>query len=90
MQGETITLPSSHDGNLKIYNNFDCKISVSDSSIGNFSIEPFDVFHTNYNPRLHETDVVFINVDPTCQFQTNTSNKNISVVKGKVGNMITF
>lgn len=90
MQSETVTLPSSLNGHLRIYNNFDCKVIISDSSIGNFSIEPFDAFHINYNPRVHKTDVLSVNVDPMCQFQTNTSNKNISIIKGNVSNTITF
>lgn len=89
LQGNTLNI-SSNEGYLRIYNNFDCKVAVSDSSGDNFSIEPIDVFDINYNPVLNETSILSIDVDRTCQLKTSTLKQQVSVVKGKVRIMNTF
>lgn len=88
-QGNTLNI-SSDEGYLRIYNNFDCKVAVSDSSGDNFSIEPIDVFNVSYNPVHNETSILSIDVDHTCQLKTSTLKQQVSVIKGKVRIMNTF
>lgn len=86
LQGETLTI-SSNEGILRIYNNLGCKVSISNSMIGNFSIEPLDVFNISCSNILNKNDILSINVDNACQFETNTWKQPIFIHEGKVRTM---
>ncbi|XP_026809644.1 peptide transporter family 1-like [Rhopalosiphum maidis] len=82
--GQTFTI-SSNEGQLRIYNNFDCNVSVSSSLVGNFNIEQLDVVHINYNSTVfNETDVLSIDLHPMCKLKMNTLKQNVFIDKGKV------
>ncbi|XP_022167052.1 solute carrier family 15 member 1-like [Myzus persicae] len=83
--GQTSVL-ASNEGQLRIFNNFDCGVAMSGSLVGNFSIEPLDVLHINYSSAVfNETDVLSINVEPTCQLlKTGTLKQRVFIVKGGV------
>lgn len=67
-----------------MYNNFDCNVSVSSSLVGNFTIEQLDVVHINYSSTVYnETDVLSIELHPTCKLKMSTS-KHVFIDKGKV------
>jgi len=70
---------------LRIYNNFDCNVAVSGSLVGNFSIEKLDVLHINYSSiKVNETDVLSINLHPTCELKMSTLKQHVFIDKGKV------
>lgn len=75
----------SNEGQLRIYNNFDCNVSISGSLVGNFSIEQLDVLHINYNSNVfNETDVLSIDLISSCELKTNTFKQHVFIEKGKV------
>lgn len=68
-----------------MYNNFDCNVSVSSSLVGNFTIEQLDVVHINYSSTVYnETDVLSIELHPTCELKMSTSIQHVFIDKGKV------
>lgn len=77
----------SNEGILRIYNNLDCKVAISNSMIGNFSIEPLDVFNISCNHRLNENNILTINVENGCQFKTSIWKQPIFIHEGKVRTM---
>ncbi|XP_050054174.1 peptide transporter family 1-like isoform X2 [Aphis gossypii] len=82
--GQTFTI-SSNEGQLRMYNNFDCNVSVSSSLVGNFTIEQLDVVHINYSSTVYnETDVLSIELHPTCELKMSTSIQHVFIDKGKV------
>lgn len=82
---------SANESYLRIYNGFDCKVTVSNPLIGNSSIGPLDVFKFNYKPVLSETDILlFIEVDPVCQIKTSTVKQHVKIVKGRVRILFIF
>uniref|UniRef100_A0A2H8U2U1 Peptide transporter family 1 n=1 Tax=Melanaphis sacchari TaxID=742174 RepID=A0A2H8U2U1_9HEMI len=82
--GQTLILPSN-EAQLKIYNNFECDITISGSLIGNFKIEPLDVLHINYSlEEFNKTDNISIEVNPTCQLETDTLKQRIFIVRKRV------
>lgn len=84
LQGQTLIL-QSNEGQLRMYNNFNCGVTISDSMVGNFSIEPLDVLHINYSlEEFNKTDVISINVNPTCQLKTGTLKQHVFIVKERV------
>jgi len=84
LQGHPLVLPLN-EGQLRIYNNFDCHVAMSGSLVGNFSIEPLDVFHINYSPAVfNETDVLSIDVNPKCQLKTSALKQRVFIVQGRV------
>lgn len=93
-QGQTLTL-APNEGQLRIYNNFDCGVAMSSSLIGNFSIEPFDALRINYSTTVfNESDVLSIDVNPTCQLlktvKTSNLKQRVFIVKGRVRVIIIF
>ncbi|KAL5232676.1 hypothetical protein ACI65C_000086 [Semiaphis heraclei] len=95
MFGQTLTL-APNEGQLRIYNNFDCGVAMSSSLIGNFSIEPFDALRINYSTTVfNESDVLSIDVNPTCQLlktvKTSNLKQRVFIVKGRVSSyLLTF
>jgi len=84
LQGQTLILPSN-EGQLRIYNNFDCNVSVSSSLVGNFTIEQLDVVHIDYSSTVYnETDVLSIDLHPSCELKISTSKQHVFIDKGKV------
>lgn len=69
---------------MRIYNQLNCKVAISDSLIGNFSIDSHDVFYADISPELNETRILSIDTDSNCQFKTNNSKQYALIVKGKV------
>jgi len=73
------------ESQLRIYNNFDCNVSISGSLVGNFSIEKLDVLHINYNTTVfNETDVLSIDLLPSCELKSNTLKQHVFIEKGTV------
>jgi len=91
LHGQSSVL-ASNEGQLRIYNNVDCAVAMSGSLVGNFSIEPLDVLHINYNPAVfNETDVLSIDVNPMCQFlKTGNLKQRVSIVKEMVRAIMVF
>jgi len=90
LQGHPLLLPSN-EGQLRIYNNFDCRVAMSGSLAGNFSIEPLDVLHINYSSAVfNETDVLSIDVNPKCQLKTGTLKQRVFIVQGRVSVIMIF
>lgn len=82
-QGESLAL-APNEIQLRVYNHLNCKVVISDSLIGNFSIDSHDVFYADISPELNETHKLSIDTDPNCQFKTNNSKQYVLIVKGKV------
>jgi len=83
-QGQTFSTPSN-ENQLRIYNNFDCNVSISGSLVGNFSIEQLDVLHINYNTTVfNETDVLSIDLLPSCELKSNTLKQQVFIENGTV------
>lgn len=90
LQGHPLLLPSN-EGQLRIYNNFDCRVAMSGSLVGNFSFESLDVLHINYSSAVfNETDVLSIEVNPKCQLKTSTLKQHVFIVQGRVRVIMIF
>lgn len=72
LPGHLLVLPSN-EGQLRKYNNFNCRVAMSGSLVGNISTGPLDVLRVNYSSALFkETDVLSINVNNKCHLKTGT------------------
>lgn len=89
IQGKSSTL-LPHETNLRIYNNLNCNVTLSSELIHGFNVESLDVFSYSYISAPNETDVLSINVDPTCQNKTSNLKQQVTIYKGKVQIMIIF
>ncbi|CAI6368750.1 unnamed protein product [Macrosiphum euphorbiae] len=86
--GQTSSIPSN-ESQLRIYNNFDCNVSISGSLVGNFSIEQLDVLHINYNTTVfNETDVLSIDLLSSCELKSNTLKQHVFIEKGMVSSYL--
>ncbi|XP_022167051.1 peptide transporter family 1-like isoform X2 [Myzus persicae] len=86
--GENFAIPSNV-GQLRIYNSFDCNVTISGSLAGNFSIDKLDVLHINYSSIVvNETDVLSINLHPTCELKMSTLKQHVFIDKGKVSSYL--
>ncbi|CAI6368144.1 unnamed protein product [Macrosiphum euphorbiae] len=86
--GQTFEIPSN-EGQLRIYNNFDCKVAISGSLVGNFSIEKLDVLHINYSSNVfNETDVLSIDLHPTCDLKMTSLKQHVFIDKGRVSSYL--
>jgi len=75
----------SNEGQLRIYNNFDCNAAISGSLVGNFSADKLDVLHINYSSTVfNETDVLSIDLQPTCELKMSTLKQHVFIDKGRV------
>lgn len=83
LQGESLAF-SANEVQLRIYNHLNCRVAISDPLVGNFSIDPYDVFRTDMSPELNRTHVLSIDADPECQLKTYTQKQYVLTVKGKV------
>jgi len=78
-------VPSSKGGHLRIYNDLDCKVTVSDSLFENFTVEPQDVFYKDYNSAdVGTPDLLFIKAESACQLKTSNLTQQVFIVNGMV------
>ncbi|XP_029345907.1 solute carrier family 15 member 2-like, partial [Acyrthosiphon pisum] len=86
--GQAFSIPSN-ESQLRIYNNIDCNVSISGSLVGNFSIEKLDVLHINYNTTVfNETDVLSIDLLPSCELKSNTLKQQVFIEKETVSSYL--
>lgn len=80
LPGHLLVLPSN-EGQLRIYNNFNCRVVMSGSLVGNISTGPLDVVRVSYSLVLfNETDVLYINVNNKCHLKMGTLKQRIFIV----------